>query len=112
MLEFCFGTRRPRGGAGRRGVNDFHSLECQIMDHADDVAYSCFDIVDGAKARFLTAGQDRGVARERDAGRGRSKSISASLLADDGQRQAAGEDEPGHRRADPQRVARAGRRIS
>jgi len=25
------------------------------MDHADDVAYSCFDIVDGAKARFLTA---------------------------------------------------------
>jgi hypothetical protein len=24
------------------------------MDLADDVAYSCFDIVDGAKARFLT----------------------------------------------------------
>ena len=49
ILEFCFGTAdlTPRWAAS--APNDFHSLECQIMDHADDVAYSCFDIVDGAR---------------------------------------------------------------
>jgi dGTPase len=46
ILDFCFG-RHDLG-------NDFKSLECQIMDLADDIAYSCFDIVDGCKARFIT----------------------------------------------------------
>ena len=30
------------------------SIECQIMDWADDTAYSLHDIVDGIKARFIT----------------------------------------------------------
>jgi dGTPase len=55
ILEFCFGTADLAAELGGVAPNRFHSLECQIMDHADDVAYSCFDIVDGAKARFLTA---------------------------------------------------------
>jgi dGTPase len=54
VLEFCFGTRDLAAALDDPNVNNFHSLECQIMDLADDLAYSCFDLVDGAKARFLT----------------------------------------------------------
>lgn len=50
FLDFCFGTDRS---APEFGI-DFKSIECQIMDAADDIAYSCCDIVDGAKARFIT----------------------------------------------------------
>lgn len=39
-----------------KGLNDFKSIECQIMDWADDTAYSLHDIVDGIHARYITAG--------------------------------------------------------
>jgi dGTPase len=54
VLEFCFGPGDLSEKLGTREVNRFQSLECQIMDLADDIAYSCFDILDGVKARFLT----------------------------------------------------------
>lgn len=37
-------------------LNKFKSIECQIMDWADDAAYSLHDIVDGIHARYLSVG--------------------------------------------------------
>jgi dGTPase len=54
ILEFCFGPGSLAEKLGTKDVNKFQSIECQIMDLADDIAYSCFDILDGVKARFLT----------------------------------------------------------
>jgi len=37
-----------------KDLNNLKSIECQIMDWADDTAYSLHDIVDGIKAGFIT----------------------------------------------------------
>ena len=44
----------PREWLSGEKLNAFKSIECQIMDWADDAAYSLNDIVDGVKAGFLT----------------------------------------------------------
>jgi dGTPase len=53
--DFIFdGAELPAALRTGEALNGFKSIECQIMDWADDTAYSLNDIVDGVRAEFLT----------------------------------------------------------
>ncbi len=55
VRDWVFGGKRIPGPLMRgNALNDFKSVECQIMDWADDAAYSLNDIVDGVRAGFLS----------------------------------------------------------
>jgi dGTPase len=52
--DFVFGGAAiPAEWGEGEALNAFKSIECQIMDWADDAAYSLNDIVDGVRAGFL-----------------------------------------------------------
>ncbi|MGB0744319.1 MAG: dGTP triphosphohydrolase [Opitutales bacterium] len=63
------GAEPPAEMRSPDALNHFKSIECQIMDWADDTAYSLHDIVDGIHARYITVGSlhDWAAGQELDA---------------------------------------------
>jgi len=66
-LDFVFDGRAfPAELTPGKKRNAFRSLECEIMDWADDTAYGLNDLVDSANAGFITIGKVSRWAAEQD----------------------------------------------
>ena len=54
-IDFIFdGNKQPKNISSPEKLNQFQSIECQIMDWADDTAYAINDIVDSISGGFIT----------------------------------------------------------
>jgi dGTPase len=58
------GAKKSRGRLMSR-LKSLRSLECQIMDWADETAYGLFDLVDGFRGKFITPDQIHAWIEER-----------------------------------------------
>lgn len=65
-VDFVFDGKTPPF-TGTDELNNFRSIECQIMDWADDTAYAVHDIVDSIYAGFMTIAR---ISRWLDENRG------------------------------------------
>jgi len=80
FLQFIFAdTDYPRWFSNVEERNRFRSIECQIMDWADDTAYSLNDIVDGIHAGFITRQTLERWAEEQSLSRSESRWLDALL---------------------------------
>lgn len=53
-LKFITGNENIKEKLSQDEINSFRSIECQIMDWADDTAYAINDLVDSISGGFLT----------------------------------------------------------
>lgn len=73
--DICSVSRDPRAW------NALKSIECQIMDWADDTAYSLHDIVDGVKAGFISTSRIEKWALEQTLSQPQAQALQALQAA-------------------------------
>ena len=69
FVEFVFASRKPpRSLKPGEELNKFRSIECQIMDWADNSAYCWSDLADAIRAAFIDIRKVEGWARNQKLG--------------------------------------------
>jgi len=66
-LKFVFGGEEINTLIPADGLNSFRSIECEIMDWADDTAYAINDLVDSISGGFLTIEKLAGWQKQNEA---------------------------------------------